>query len=74
MNCCGWDGPKDFAYNNEPIDASCYEEVEKKTNSGVWPRVDTNDGDSRALVPTKKMKEVIFTLKLGVCRQLRNLL
>ncbi len=37
LNCCGWLGPKDFAYTNDPIDESCYETV-VRSNSGIWPR------------------------------------
>ena len=40
MNCCGWHGPQDFAYTNDPIDDSCYETV-VRSNSGIWPRVDS---------------------------------
>jgi hypothetical protein len=39
LSCCGWSGPKDFAYSNEPIDASCYEEpAAPPTNSGIPAR------------------------------------
>ncbi len=37
LNCCGWHGPADFAYTNDPIDESCYETV-VRSNSGIWPR------------------------------------
>ena len=28
MNCCGFYGPKEFAYTNYAIDASCYKDPE----------------------------------------------
>ncbi len=63
LNCCGWEGPKDFAYNNEPIDDSCYERVER-TNSGIWSR--TAEDAPIESVPTKKMKEDGCGLKLNM--------
>ncbi len=72
LNCCGWSGPKDFAYTNDPIDESCYETV-VRSNSGIWPRgrdaddfgasssllsgPSIGDSDAGPTVPTKKMKE-----------------
>ena len=56
LDCCGWLGPSDFAYNSEPIDDSCYENL--GGNSGILARPSTDNGfDS-----TKKMKQVIFFL------------
>lgn len=53
LDCCGWLGPSDFAYNSEPIDDSCYENL--GGNSGILARPSTENGfDS-----TKKMKQVI---------------
>ena len=53
LDCCGWLGPSDFAYNSEPIDDSCYENL--GGNSGILARPSTDNGfDS-----TKKMKQVI---------------
>ncbi len=50
LDCCGWDGPKEFAYNSEPIDDSCYENV-GQANSGVVPRPEDQ-------FSAKKMKQV----------------
>merc|ERR1719367_1564961 len=48
LNCCGWDGPKEFAYNNEPIDESCYETQhggsEEAAASAVWASRRSDDG------------------------------
>eukprot|EP00095_Tigriopus_kingsejongensis_P007763 maker-scaffold154_size301342-snap-gene-0.14 protein:Tk07763 transcript:maker-scaffold154_size301342-snap-gene-0.14-mRNA-1 annotation:"hypothetical protein LOTGIDRAFT_203908" len=52
LSCCGWEGPKDFAYNNEPIHESCYERVQK-ANSGIWNR----RSDEEDFAPVKKMKQ-----------------
>ena len=52
LDCCGWDGPKEFAYNSEPIDDSCYENLQG--NSGILARPSTDDD----LFSTKKMKQV----------------
>ncbi|XP_059088997.1 CD82 antigen-like [Tigriopus californicus] len=51
LNCCGWEGPKDFAYNNEPIHESCYERVQVG-NSGIWNRRSEEEA-----APVKKMKQ-----------------
>jgi len=52
LDCCGWLGPSDFAYNSEPIDDSCYENL--GGNSGILARPSTDNGfDS-----TKKMKQM----------------
>lgn len=51
LDCCGWDGPKEFAYNSEPIDDSCYVNLDLN-NSGVLARPDEDDFFS-----TKKMKQ-----------------
>ena len=37
LNCCGWEGLKDFAGNSEPIDDSCYEKVTPSV-SGIVAR------------------------------------
>ena len=50
LDCCGFDGPKEFAYNNEPIDDSCYDDV-TGANSGIVAR---REDQSVA----KKMKQV----------------
>jgi len=52
LDCCGFEGPKEFAYNSEPIDDSCYDEV-SGGNSGIASR---RDDQSMA----KKMKQVRF--------------
>ena len=65
LNCCGWDGPKEFAYNNEPIDESCYEKHNDGGGGGsggdsanaIWASRRSDDGGENAL-PTKKMKQV----------------
>jgi len=49
LDCCGWDGPKEFAYNSEPIDDSCYVNYDQG-NSGVIGRQDDP-------FSTKKMKQ-----------------
>ena len=52
LDCCGWEGPKEFAYTSEPIDDSCYENVGGgPANSGVLARSDDQ-------FSTKKMKQV----------------
>lgn len=51
LDCCGWDGPKEFAYNSEPIDDSCYVNLDQG-NSGILSRPDADD-----LFSTKKMKQ-----------------
>ena len=56
LDCCGWDGPKEFAYNSEPIDDSCYVNLDLN-NSGVLARPDEDDFFS-----TKKMKQVTAVL------------
>merc|ERR1712241_327696 len=48
LDCCGWDGPKEFAYNSEPIDDSCYVNLDQG-NSGILSRPDADD-----LFSTKK--------------------
>ncbi len=58
MYCCGWEGPKEFAYNNEPIDDSCYEDLDH-VNSGI-----PNNRRSEDDAPTKKMKQDGCGLKL----------
>ena len=50
LDCCGFDGPKEFAYNNEPIDDSCYDDV-TGANSGIVSRRED-------LTTAKKMKQV----------------
>lgn len=51
LDCCGWEGPKEFAYTSEPIDDSCYENVGGgPANSGVLARSDDQ-------FSTKKMKQ-----------------
>lgn len=50
LDCCGWEGPKEFAYNNEPIDETCYEKIGQGI-SGVVARQDDQ-------ISTKKMKQV----------------
>ena len=50
MECCGFEGPKEFAYNNEPIDDSCYDDV-NGTNGGI---VDRREDVTTA----KRMKQV----------------
>ena len=75
LNCCGWDGPKEFAYNNEPIDESCYEKLGgggDGESGALWSgsnrRSDDGGGDDNAL-PTKKMKQVgQCTVILGYIR------
>jgi len=52
LDCCGWDGPQEFAYNSEPIDDSCYVNLDQG-NSGIQTRPDSADD----LFPTKKMKQ-----------------
>ena len=63
LNCCGWDGPKEFAYNNEPIDESCYEKHggEDAASSAIWASRRSDDGGGGGgdnALPTKKMKQV----------------
>jgi len=59
LNCCGWDGPKEFAYNNEPIDESCYAKHEGVSDSAnaIWASRRSDDGGSDNALPTKKMKQ-----------------
>ena len=58
LDCCGWHGPADFAYTNDPIDESCYETTSAaRSNSGIWPPADPATTDPDLEVPTKKMKE-----------------
>jgi len=52
LDCCGWDGPQEFAYNSEPIDDSCYVNLDQG-NSGIQTRPNAADD----LFPTKKMKQ-----------------
>ena len=86
LNCCGWDGPKEFAYNNEPIDESCYEKLGGGGGDGesgaLWSgsnrRSDDGGGDDNAL-PTKKMKQVgqctvILGYNLGAPSRARGIL
>ena len=37
LECCGWEGVKDFAGTSQPIDDSCYEKV-TPTVSGIVAR------------------------------------
>ena len=37
LDCCGWQGLKDFAGNSDPIDDSCYEKVTPSV-SGIVAR------------------------------------
>lgn len=75
LNCCGWDGPKEFAYNNEPIDESCYEKHNDGGGGGsggdsanaIWASRRSDDGGENAL-PTKKMKQVIRIRLSGLVR------
>ena len=41
LECCGWEGVKEFAGTSQPIDDSCYERV-TPTVSGIVAR----SGDS----------------------------
>lgn len=52
LDCCGWDGPTEFAYNSEPIDESCYDLDLDQGNSGIPFRQDADDS-----FPTKTMKK-----------------
>jgi len=56
LNCCGWDGPKEFAYNNEPIDESCYEKHSDDDEFANFTNRRSDDVGENAL-PTKKMKQ-----------------
>ncbi len=58
MDCCGFEGPKEFAYNNEPIDDSCYDDV-NGANSGIVSRRED-------LPIAKKMKQVRKMFGLSV--------
>ena len=58
LDCCGWDGPKEFAYNSEPIDDSCYVNLDQG-NSGILSRPDADD-----LFSTKKMKQVSLQVEI----------
>jgi len=49
LNCCGWEGLKDFAGNSEPIDDSCYEKVTPSV-SGIVAREGNED-------TTRRMKQ-----------------
>ena len=61
LNCCGWDGPKEFAYNNEPIDESCYEKHSDDDEFANFTNRRSDDVGENAL-PTKKMKQVRMLL------------
>lgn len=65
LNCCGWDGPKEFAYNNEPIDESCYEKHNGDGNgdsaNAIWASRRSDDVGGENALPTKKMKQVRIT-------------
>lgn len=50
LDCCGWEGPKEFAYTSDPIDDSCYVIGGGQANSGVLARSDDQ-------FSTKKMKQ-----------------
>jgi len=50
LDCCGWQGLKDFAGNSDPIDDSCYEKVTPSV-SGIVAR----QGDSEDT--TRRMKQ-----------------
>jgi len=58
LDCCGWDGPKEFAYNSEPIDESCYVNLDQG-NSGILSRPESDD-----LFSTKTMKQEACGSKL----------
>jgi len=49
LECCGWEGVKDFAGTSQPIDDSCYEKV-TPTVSGIVAREDNED-------TTRRMKQ-----------------
>jgi len=49
LNCCGWEGVKEFAGTSEPIDDSCYERV-TPTLSGIVARENNED-------TTRRMKQ-----------------
>ena len=40
LECCGWEGVKEFAGTSQPIDDSCYERV-TPTVSGIVARYST---------------------------------
>ena len=44
LECCGWEGVKEFAGTSEPIDDSCYEKV-TPTLSGIVARWDVGECD-----------------------------
>ena len=62
LDCCGWDGPKEFAYNSEPIDDTCYENV-GQANSGVVPRPeDQFSAKKMKQVRTNRSESLYFTI------------
>lgn len=63
LNCCGWEGPKDFAYNNEPIHESCYESIEKANSGIIWNRRHDDIDQDDESIPVKKMKQVWISNK-----------
>ena len=53
LECCGWEGVKEFAGTSQPIDDSCYERV-TPTVSGIVARSgDSTFGNQRYLYSEK---------------------
>jgi len=51
FNCCGYSGPKEFAYQNDPIDDSCYEDTFLMTTTAL--------PEMSIIVPTSERSRIL---------------
>ena len=47
LECCGWEGVKEFAGTSQPIDDSCYERVTPTVSGIVARSEDSTVGNKR---------------------------